>query len=95
MINGGDGWSRREIDMAIGVLVGLRQCSEREAFNEIAAAVGETGVGLSSICRALVDLASGTTGRFDHSSVVVDIWGDLVDARGRAPEREFSSRQAP
>ena len=69
--------SRSVIDMAIGVLVGLRGCSEREAFNEIAYAVHETGVGLGSLSRALVALASGAA-EFDHRAEVVDRWGDLV-----------------
>lgn len=70
-------FSRRDIDMAIGVLIGLRHCSEREAFNEIAAVVAQTGVGLGSICRALVALASGTTS-FEHRSEVVGHWGELI-----------------
>lgn len=73
--------SRRDIDKAIGVLVGLRRCSERQAFNEIAAGVNETGIGLGSLCRALVTLAGGTTSGFEHSSAVVDRWGELVDER--------------
>jgi AmiR/NasT family two-component response regulator len=31
-----DTFSRSVIDVAVGVLVALRRCSEREAFNEIA-----------------------------------------------------------
>jgi hypothetical protein len=76
-----DAWSRRDIDMAIGVLIALRRCTERQAFAEIAAAVGRTGVGLHSISRALVALASGTTTTSDHSSAATDLWGDLVGAR--------------
>ncbi len=37
--------ARRSIDMAIGVLVGLRRCTAREAFAEIANAVHENGIG--------------------------------------------------
>jgi hypothetical protein len=73
--------SRSVIDMAIGVLMALRRCSEREAFNEIADAVRETGVGLGSLSRALVALASGTTGQFDHRTEVVGLWGELVTSR--------------
>ncbi len=71
-------WSRRDIDMAIGVLIALRHCSERDAFNELAAAVTETGIGLSSISHALVTLASGRAAMFDHSSEVARVWGDLI-----------------
>ena len=48
----GDASSRTVIDVAIGVLVGLLRCSERQAFNEIAAAVDETGVGLARVRRS-------------------------------------------
>ena len=73
--------SRREIDMAIGVLIGLRQCSERQAFSEIAAAVSETGVSLGAICRGLVELASGTNASFDHSPEVLTVWRELISGR--------------
>ena len=76
-----DPLSRHVIDVAIGVLMGLRRCSERQAFNEIAAAVSETGVSLGSICRGLIELASRTTNSFDNRSEVVDLWGDLVAGR--------------
>ena len=70
--------SRRDIDMALGVLIGLRHCSERQAFNEIAGVVAQTGIGLGSICRALVALASGTMASFDNRSAAVGAWGDLI-----------------
>lgn len=76
-----DRWSRRDIDMAIGVLMGLRQCPERQAFNEIVAAVDATGVGLGSICRALIALASASTDNFDHRAQVEAIWGEFVGHR--------------
>jgi enamine deaminase RidA (YjgF/YER057c/UK114 family) len=79
-------FSRRDIDLAIGVLIGLRRCSERQAFNEIAAVVAQTGIGLGSICRALVALASGTTPSFNHRSEVVGAWGDLIGARSDTHE---------
>ena len=73
-----DALSRHVIDVAIGVLMGLRRCSERQAFNEIAAAVSETGVGLKSICRGLIGLLSGTIDSSDNRPEVVELWGDLV-----------------
>jgi hypothetical protein len=74
--------SRAVIDVAIGVLVGLRHCSERQAFNELAAAVRETGVGLGSISRALVTRASGATQAFDpRLNGVVDRWDVLLADR--------------
>jgi hypothetical protein len=38
--------SRRVIDVAVGVLVALRQCTEDEAFEDLARAVNQTGVGV-------------------------------------------------
>lgn len=51
--------SRREIDQAIGVLMGIRRCSAKEAFTEIAGVVRASGVGLGGASRALLDLVSG------------------------------------
>lgn len=51
--------SRRELDHAIGVLMVLRRCPEREAFQEIADAVRQTGIGLSAVAHALLALVSG------------------------------------
>jgi ANTAR domain-containing protein len=68
--------SRRVIDVAIGVLVGWRGCSEREAFDEIVCAVKETGVGLGSMARALVALASGGTASDPHQAEALRRWGD-------------------
>jgi ANTAR domain len=79
--------SRSVIDTAIGVLVALHRCSEQDAFNEIAHAVRETGVGLGSLSRALVTLASGTTIQFDHRAEVVGLWGDLFDVHDGTREQ--------
>lgn len=70
--------SRHVIDVPIGVLVGLRRCSEQQAFNEIASAVSETGVNLGSICRRLIELVSDTTDSFDERPEVAGLWGDLA-----------------
>lgn len=70
--------SRRPIDVAVGVLVGLRHCTEAEAFEEIAHAVHATGVGLGGIAHALVALASGTDEPIPHRAEALSIWGDLV-----------------
>lgn len=79
-----NGLSRRDIDMGLGVLIALRGCTERQAFNEIAAAVADTGVGLSRICHALVLLASDATAEFDHRTEVIERWGDLLAGRSAA-----------
>lgn len=82
-----DSQSRRPIDMAIGVLVGLRRCSPSEAFTEIADAARETGVGLGGVSRALVTLASGTTEEFDHPDPVIERWAQLLADAGHASIR--------
>lgn len=73
--------SRTVIDVAIGVLVGWRGCSTREAFEELASAVRETGVGIGSIARALVELACGTDQSAPHRDVALRLWGDVVPRR--------------
>lgn len=73
--------SRTVIDVAIGVLVGWRGCSPREAFEELAGAVRETGIGIGSIARALVDLAGGTDQSAPHRAVALRLWGDVMPRR--------------
>jgi hypothetical protein len=73
--------SRTVIDVAIGVLVGWRGCSEREAFEELAGAVRESGVGIGSMARALVDLASGAGQSAPHRDVALRLWGDVMSTR--------------
>jgi hypothetical protein len=51
--------SRREIDMAIGVLMGVRRCSAKEASEALASATRASGVGLGGVSRALLDVVSG------------------------------------
>lgn len=73
--------SRRMIDIATGVLVGLRGYSEREAFEELAAAVRTTGVGIGSLAAALVSLIAGQPGPTLYRAEAMDVWGDLLAAR--------------
>lgn len=69
---------RTELDTAVGVLVGRRHCSRREAFGELAEAAHRTGIGVTALSRALVALASGVTGSFDHRAQVEDLWADTL-----------------
>lgn len=71
--------SRKMIDVAIGVLVGLRGCSPDEAFIDLADAVHHTGIGLGALASALVRLASGAPEPFPHRDVVAGRWGTLAD----------------
>jgi hypothetical protein len=73
-----DTGSRKTIDVAIGVLVGLRACAPDEAFEDLASAVHDTGIGLGALASALVELASGTPEPFPHRDVVTGRWATLV-----------------
>ena len=75
--------SRRTIDVAIGILMGLRGCSKNEAVNEFASAVYETGIGSAELGRALADLASGNESA-PHRAEALHRWGRLLALRGRA-----------
>lgn len=72
--------SRKVIDTAIGILVGLRGCSTDEAFGELTRVVRQTGIGLSSVTAGLVAIATGSSSA-EHAEAFT-AWGDLI-ARGR------------
>jgi hypothetical protein len=76
--------SRRVIDLATGILVGLRGCSERDAFAELVAVVQHTGIGLGSIARALVAIAGSPGNSVPHQAEAFDAWADLLAARAVA-----------
>jgi len=76
-----DHTSRRVIDVATGILVGLRGCSDDEAFAELVCGVHETGIGIGRLAAGLVALASGSS-TADHCEVFT-VWGALFD-RSRA-----------
>ena len=79
--------SRRVIDVAVGILVGLRGCSEGEAFEELVRVVNRSGVGIGSISGGLVALASGASSA-GHAEAFT-AWGELI-GRGRlAPAAAF------
>jgi hypothetical protein len=72
--------SRRVIDVAVGILVGLRGCSQHEAFDELVRVVNQTGVGIGRLASGLVALASGASSA-GHAEAFT-AWGELV-GRGR------------
>ena len=74
---------RKEIDIGIGVLMGLRGCGEHQAFRSIVDAVNETGVGLGAVCRALASLVSGA-GDQDVAPDAVRYWISVI---GEDPHR--------
>ncbi|WP_083443203.1 ANTAR domain-containing protein [Mycolicibacterium aurum] len=67
--------TRKQIDVAVGILVALRRCSEDEAFREIAAAVHQTGVPLGATARSLI--AHAKREPTAHSGTAARLWGDL------------------
>jgi hypothetical protein len=71
--------SRWIIDVATGILVGLRGCSPQEAFNELVRVVNETGMGIGSVARGLVALAEGASS--PQHAEAFNAWGELI--RGR------------
>ncbi|MBO0678217.1 ANTAR domain-containing protein [Mycolicibacterium sp. S2-37] len=82
-----DATSRRVIDIAIGILVGLRGCSERQAFDELVSVVRETGLGIGRVAGGLVALAGGSASA-DHAEAFT-VWGELI--RGARPVPMSSS----
>jgi hypothetical protein len=78
-----DSTSRRVIDLAVGVLVGLRGCSPEEAFVELVEVVRETRVGIGTIATELVALASGATSA--NRAQDLSAWADLIRQRRTSP----------
>jgi hypothetical protein len=76
----GEDTSRRVIDVAVGILVGLRGCSEREAFEELVRVVHQTGIGIGSLASGLVALASGSSSA-GHAEAFT-VWDEVI-RRGR------------
>lgn len=74
--------SRKTIDTAIGILVGVRGCSTEDAFTELSRVVQQTGIGLGSIATGLVAIATGSSSSSAEHAEAFTIWGDLI-ARSR------------
>jgi hypothetical protein len=72
--------SRRVIDVATGILVALRGCTDKEAFDELVRVVNQTGIGIGRLAAGLVAVASGTSSA-EHAEAFA-VWGELV-RRGR------------
>jgi hypothetical protein len=75
-----DETSRRVIDVATGILIGLRGCSDHEAFDELVRVVHQTGVGIGRLATGLVALASGSSSA-DHAEAYA-VWGELLRRDG-------------
>jgi hypothetical protein len=75
--------SRRTVDVAIGILIGLRGCGEREAFDELVGVVNRTGLGIFSVAGSLVAVAAGSSSADD--SEAFNAWGELIRRARVAP----------
>lgn len=69
--------SRRVIDVATGILVALRGCSDRDAFDELVRVVNQTGIGIGRLAAGLVAVASGASSA-EHAEAFT-AWGDLIE----------------
>ncbi len=73
--------SRRDIDVATGILIGLRGYSERDAFDELVAATHRTGAGIASIARSLIAIARGRSDSTPVHDAALRLWGDAFTGR--------------
>jgi len=71
-----DDTSRRVIDVATGLLVGLRGCTDHDAFEELVRVMHQTGVGIGRLAAGLVALASGSS-TAEHAEAFT-AWGELI-----------------
>lgn len=79
----GNDTSRKVIDTAVGVLVGVRGCSPAEAFTELVEVTRQTGIGIGSIASGLVAVASGTTSA--DNAEAFNVWGELIRGERVSP----------
>jgi hypothetical protein len=80
-----DNGSRTVIDIALGVLVGLRGCAPEEAFAELVEVVHSSGIGIGSLSTALIALAGGTSGSAAEHAEAFNAWGPLISAARPRP----------
>lgn len=73
---------RGGIDSAVGILMALRGCSQRDAAGELADAARETGTSLDDVSQALARMASGDDDEPPGGSQARRRWGHLMAARG-------------
>jgi hypothetical protein len=73
----------RSLDLALGILVGLRRCSAVDAFAELVQVSTTRGLSPFALGRALVAATSGGPAvDSDAAAVAADEWGGLLDANG-------------
>jgi hypothetical protein len=75
--------SRRKVDVAVGILVGLRGYTEGDAFDELVGVVNRTGLGIFSVAASLTAIAAGSSSAAD--SEAFNAWGELIRRARVAP----------
>lgn len=70
--------SRTDVDVATGILVGLRGCSVSVAHDELLGVAAEHRLSPFSVARALITAASGGTAAGVPAAVVDMRWGSLI-----------------
>jgi len=71
----------RTLDLALGILVGLRRCGAGAAFAELVQVSTDRGISPFALGRALVAAASRTPAADTAAATVVtEEWGGLLDA---------------
>jgi hypothetical protein len=75
--------SRRRVDVAVGILVGLRGYTEQDAFDELVGVVNRTGLGIFSVAASLTAIAAGSSSAAD--SEAFNAWGELIRRARVAP----------
>jgi pimeloyl-ACP methyl ester carboxylesterase len=72
------------VDAAVGALMELRACPQRDAFGELVLAGRETGLGTEQIARALIDFLADDEGQGPNHVAAVSRWRHLRNARARS-----------
>ena len=70
----------RTLDLALGVLVGLRRCDAKDAFSTLVDVSTRRGLSPFALGRAVVAAASGhPVIDSDAAAAVADEWGELFE----------------
>jgi hypothetical protein len=77
---------RRMLDLAEGVLMGLRRYSSSDAFEELVCVASRHGLSVSSVAAAVVSLAAGDTDAAElnpAAALAADLeWSQLLNPNG-------------
>jgi hypothetical protein len=75
--------ARRSLDLAQGILIGLRRCTTEGAFDELVTVAHKHSVSVSALASALVTLGTGTVDERESDRDALAVahlaWGDLIE----------------